>query len=160
MGLLTSKKTRRPVHKVNGHPVIEKMPGLYMHKTANEFAVRIELQDASSPTGKSDIYVHKNCLLYRGGHYAQAMYDVQLIDEDYTLYRTYVDKATGFRSVEVVPDRASVDEVVNMMQDTQDEYWKKESKIRRLDRSIAAMPRDMITESYLSRQSDSDAMEM
>ena len=161
MGFLPKKGSRKPVYKLNGHPVIEKFPGINMHKTANAFAVRIEMLDSESPTGMSEIFVHKNCVFYRGGHYAQALYDVQLIDEDYGRYRSFTDPLTGGRLVQTVPGRVSADDVVRMMQETQDYYWKQEPKIRRTDKSIAAMPKDMITTGYLARpEIDMEELEM
>ena len=159
MGLFSQKKQGQQLGAVNGHPVISHVPGIYMHRTSNGEAVRIELVDEFSPLGVSSLYVHKNCVQYMGGEYAQSMYRVMLIDRDYILYDAY-DDGKGGLLMEEQPDRVSVEDVITMVQDTQYEYMRMAPKMRRLDKSIEATPRDMISFDYIDRDDSKDAMSL
>lgn len=129
----------------NGHVVIEKYPVQRLFLTSGDATVRLSIDYDRSPSGKADVYMHKKCCRLSGGNGSEekALYDVILIEDQYTLCYDEVDLENGRINVIELPEKVTPEQIYDAAVATRDRVLKDKNR---------PYTKDMIFEKYVHEQ--------
>ena len=93
---MMADKNNNAYPRHNGHVVIDQYPVQRLFLTGGDATVRLSIDCDKSPSGKADVYMHKKCCRRNGGkNDSEALFDVILIENEYTLKYDEIDYEAG-----------------------------------------------------------------
>lgn len=130
--------------RVNGHVVIKQYPVQRLFLTSGDATIRLSIDYKRSPTGKADVYMHRKCCERTGGqHEDSALYDVMLIEKEYTLSYDDIDFAAGRIRVVDLPEKLTPEQLYKAAMAT---------KKKELSNKNRPYTRDMIDSDFVEEE--------